>query len=109
MQTILTTEELAEFTPLNAAAFDLIRTRAQEKNIVPPCWLCMSDEAKDQARQDLVDYFNTNGHSCTLGNLTQTINHTANSVSPMIESWKQAELSYKAHRESGNPQAYFAQ
>ena len=103
----LTDAELAEFTPLNCAAFDLIRKESKEKGVTPCMWLCMSDDAKQKARDAVVAHI---GKAlgiiapCEQGikNLIKGQDFTA-----QLRQWKFAELDMKRHRATGNPKAYF--
>jgi len=51
--TTLTPEEEAEFTLVNALAFDYYRVAARAEGSIVPCWLCLSERARDDARRQL--------------------------------------------------------
>lgn len=106
-----TEEEAAEFTAINRAAVDHIMVKAQkEPNVdISPCWLCMSVEARSQAREDLVSYLNEQMRPIvpiTLETATKAVERTPG-IQHSITMWKKAELAHKKEREGGNPRAYF--
>jgi len=106
---ILTIEEEAEFTPLNAVAYDLYRKNCQEKDMIPVCWLCISNQAKDEARDALYEWLGKEvprTQPYTYETASKLINKIE--TDDMINLWKAAENKYKQYRLDGNPKAYFA-
>lgn len=95
---------------MHMAAFDLVRLKSQQDGTTPPCWLCMSEEAKQQAREDLVVYFNEKTRPLTpfTEDLLRTYCGRLQGVAASLQSWQDAELHYKTLREAGNPAAFFA-
>ena len=77
---------------------------------MPVCWLCMSDPAKDEARDALYKWLDIkvprtlpyNYESATA--LLNDIDMGGN-----ITKWRMAESVYKQQRIDGNPRAYFAE
>jgi hypothetical protein len=106
----LTAEELAEFTITNCVAFDLYRSEAKAIGQVPPCWLCLSVEAKEEARKR---FFEAMGRR-----VGQTIVCEADFLRLLpdgwggreVDVWKALETSHKYERDvCGNPRAFFAE
>ena len=116
MTTELTADEEAEFTLVNCLAFDLARKNAQDRDTRLPAWLCMSDEAKNRYRQDLVAMLNTelapivSYSAFDLGQVETLLQrYLAGTLSQdMLSRWRQIEVELKGHRAAGNPQAFFA-
>lgn len=107
----LTTEEQAEFTPLNFIAHNVLREQSSAKQ---PCWLCMSNEAKQEARQKAVDWFNQNKNpiipfSLNDPNTIKVLNRDVQAaVGHLIPQWIKAEAEFKRLRvEENNPLAFF--
>lgn len=105
----LTDEERAEFTAVNFLAHNVLRNQSTDKQ---PCWLCMSDEAKQSAREQAVAWFNgaqqpiipfdaRNEHS-----MAQFEKVIEGSIGHLIQQWVTAEAEYKTLR-AENPRAYF--
>lgn len=106
---ILTPEEEAEFTPLNAVAYDLYRKVCQEKNIITVCWLCISDEIKHEIRDALYKWLDINIPSILPYRYENaSILMDKLDMNDVINKWKEAEIAYKQYRIDGNPKAYFA-
>ena len=108
MQVTLTSEELAEFTPLNQAAMALFMQKSG--SFPPPCWLCMSENARSEIRKALIAHLNEQmelSTPLTVETATTVVEATAN-IPEGVSKWKNAELALKRERENGNPNAYFA-
>lgn len=106
----LTPEEEAELNPVNALAFDLVRVKSQKDGTIPPCWLCMSAEAKEEARQAIYDqmqYISPNITGWNEFNVNAVAKNNPQ-VLGKVNLWKQAEAAMKEQREAGNPHAFFA-
>jgi len=106
----LTPAEAEEFTLLNAAAYDLYRVSSKQKGHVPPCWLCMSAEAKTEARGNLLKFMDEKAPNLT-GWTEQGLSNYLESVpnlKQLIDRWREAEVNMKTEREKGNPRAFFA-
>lgn len=104
---IFTPEEEKEFTLCNAAAFDLIMLKARRTKSIPPCWLCMSEDAKEKARQDLYKMLEGNGVKVAS---VKEFDERFGSIPQGLEAmgrWKRVELQMKNLRTQGNPRAYF--
>lgn len=110
--TVLTPDEEKQFTTLNYLAFDYIRMEAKKKDQIPPCWLCTSEEAKEEARQAVLQKFSS---SMMLGVSEKALDRIIDEgcLRPTIEryaaEWKKWELDLKAARADGNPRAFFAE
>ena len=107
---IFTTEELSQFTLTNCLAFDLVRVESKNSGKIPPCWLCMSEEARSEARQKLAEWFsNQGGHSIHADDLPRSLQHLEKPMQTQILQWQNAELAMKEARLEGNPRAFFAE
>lgn len=103
---MFTSKEDKEFTNLNAAAFDLARTKAKVSGEKVPLWLCMSDGAKEEARNNFMNWCRgAMGMWVTDAHILSVVNNT--NLVPMIANWRKLEGIMKAERDSGNPGAYF--
>ena len=115
MTTTLTPEEKAQFTPINSLAFDLARKEAKSERI--PCWLCTTEEVRQQYRDTLFaslreqmgKHYPSTINEYTTEKLEQRITdaYTSHDLLMMFAIWEQAELESKAAREAGNAQAFF--
>lgn len=107
----LTAIQEAEFTLLNALAFDLLRVTSQKDGTHTACWLCMSDEAKQEARAAFLKYLDQVVPGI-LPHAEKAAEHFANDMpstfASRIAKWREAEIEYKRLRDEGNPWAYFA-
>ena len=107
----LTPEELAEFTPFNAAAFNWMRMKTRGEGKISPCWLCMSKLAKDGAKIGLADWLNRQivpVIPLTVDTAEEYVAKNFN-LRPKVELWKKDELEMKRIRiEEQNPSAFFA-
>jgi len=105
--TSFTKEEELQFTAANAIAYDLLRSKC---NHDIPCWLCMSDEAKKEARIATVDWLNANANPLIPVNIyTLDVFCEENFLQLMaglIEKWKIAELERKKEKALNNPLAF---
>lgn len=101
-----TAEELQEFTALNCVAFDMYRKDCQDKGVVPPCWLCMSVEAKEEARKNVLDLLSRKYFvPISEANFVKFVPDSW--ADQHVKSWKEVELTFKQMREDGNPRAFF--
>lgn len=103
----LTPEEEAEFTAVNACAFDLLRVESQKMGKTPPVWLCLSAETRQECRSKLLMLmgaafgFGWTNPDRTSADITRlTPQHS-------IDLWRLLERHYKYLRLSGNPRAFF--
>lgn len=107
---IIAKPEQSEFTCINFAAFDLLR---KENDNVQPCWLCLNEEAKENARQAFYRWYNNNVRPLVPVRdnddfrLRQLENELKNAIGPMLRIWIEFEAEMKAQRRQGNPQAFF--
>lgn len=103
----LTQEERAELTPFHMLAIAVLR---ETSDAIQPCWLCLSEEAKQEARQKVVEWFN--GQQPHLGMNEQDLAEYAEQAfgySVQYKTWVEAETELKRLREEDhNPQAFFA-
>lgn len=106
----LTADERKEFTAVNLIAHNILRDSSEARQ---PCWLCMSKEAKQEARQMAADWFNKAGRplvpvrvsdECSL---RQFENQITDAAAPLMQQWIDAEARYKELRAENNPQAFF--
>lgn len=108
----LTAEEAQEFTVFNAIAFDLHREESKAANKIPPCWLCMSAEAKAECRQNAVRWLTGAMRPIvpfTLETAEKVVQRDhAHRLAPQVELWRNMERELKQARSEGNPRAYFA-
>ncbi len=109
--TVLTPEEEAEFTTLNLAAFSLLN---EESDAIQPCWLCMSADAKLDARQRFVRWLQKK--TGVLRDLEQTERYCdpgglqPTSLQHQMAIWKENELIAKRARvDENNPHGFFAE
>jgi len=101
----LNTAELADLNKANCLAMDLYRRQSEEQDVVPCCWLTMSDEAKAEAVDKLLEYLSTEmGNDVSLNSLRIMSNGVPDA---MLHQWQEAEAVYKRLREEGNPCAFF--
>lgn len=109
---MLTEQEEAEFTFLNFMAFDTAMSQCKKKGYENvPCWLCMSQEAKDEYRKEV-----KSGLDKVLDTIipldderTERLLKTQfrERLEDSFKRWKNAEILLKQHREEGNPKAFF--
>ena len=109
---ILTLQEQEEFTAVNMLAHNVLREQSTAKQ---PCWLCMSNEAKEEARILAASWFNGNKYPIapvrtdSERSLAQFERQIAPILADMLQQWVDAEAEYKRLRvEEHNPVAYFA-
>ena len=102
----MTPEQVKEFTPFNACAFDLARLRASQKDTKIPAWLTSDDNAKQKMRQEFVQEFNQ----------LRNVNFTETQVEQecnlpvfanMVTAWKNFEQELEDARAKGDPLAFF--
>lgn len=102
----LTPEEIADLNTLHGAAFDLLRQKCRETDTIPPMWLCMSPEAKQEAVSALLDHLSEQlGHKIDLLAAQMLCGSVPAST---LTPWRMAEAEAKQARADGNPRAYFA-
>ena len=109
---ILTEQEQKEFTAVNMLAHTVLRDQNTAKQ---PCWLCMSNEAKEDARKLSASWFNGAKRPIipvrtdSEVSLAQFERQVAPILADMMQQWVDAEAEYKRLRvEEHNPVAYFA-
>lgn len=105
----LTPEEEAEFTAINAVAFDLLGVEDQNNDKRSPMWLCLCQEEKDRVRMRARDF--TRGAVPSLifeddagidSILQQKVPQT------FIDRWRTMERHFKYLRTvEQNPKAFF--
>lgn len=111
---MLTEAETREFTAYNLVTFDLMMVEAKAAGTIPPCWLTLSDEAKQAAKEKVAKRM-----SAALGvivplsveraeEIANNPNGFAGTVVDKVVAWKETETEYKARREAGDPLAFFA-
>lgn len=96
-------------TKYNCAAFDLLRIRAMQERKIPPWWLCMSEEAREEAREALRLLLQSKVASPHLA-MVDAERLADNVPDRLFDLWCVAEREAEAERmrEAGNPRAYFA-
>lgn len=112
----LTAEEYELLSVFDAGAFDLARASSRDRNEIPPMWLCMSDEARQEAREQYLAKLIEQGvfsKGKTLEDAQRFINsrvwyNEATEVACLVSLWRKAEAEAKNQRKAGNPRAYFA-
>jgi hypothetical protein len=101
-------EEEKEFTALNAGAYDIHRKSSRENDSIPPCWLCMSEPAKEEARQEFYKWLDKNfPRDVFYDSESATRFLSIVNMDGFINQWKIVELDRKKQRELGNLSAYF--
>jgi len=105
-----TSEELLEFTPINRVAVDYLMVHQDGS----PVWLCMSDEAKKQAIEDLATHMTQQMGLIVPLSIKRLTNvcETLPNIQHSIAQWRDAELEMKRKRigvngELPNPRAFF--
>lgn len=99
----LTSEELELLTSINLAAHSFMRQEGKERDSISPCWLCCSDEAREEAVRGVTAYLNERVPGIT----TEEI--AAAGSGEMLHAWIQVELELKQLRAKGNPRAFFSE
>ena len=108
--TTLTPEEEAEFTLVNALAFDYYRVAARAEGSIVPCWLCLSERARDDARRQLTVHLRASNPLYLCMELEGILGELDSPrIRGLIERWRTAELHFKELREQGNPRAFFVE
>ncbi len=104
---MLTPEEEKQFTPLNCFAFLTMREEGIQKDEIPPAWLCMSDEAREEKRQRVLEMAaETAGRNIPAADLNTMLG--GNDVMMLqLNEWKRFETELKQERANGNPRAFF--
>ena len=112
----LTTKEYALLSVFDAGAYDMHRAECRDNDVIPPMWLCMSDEARQEAREKfhakLID-LGMIKESKSLEDCQRYLNaqvwyNGAPDLAEKVSLWREAEAGMKREREGGNPRAYFA-
>lgn len=104
------------FTLLDCLAFDLLR---KSSTAIQPCWLVLSDEAKTEARINVVKLLNTQMKGVLIVPLdasdlqhTEKVLQTVCRGKPSIElmrlEWERGELLREEGRKQNDPHAFFA-
>lgn len=110
----LTAEELELLGPFDCAAYDLARENAKAEGNVLPMWLCWSDEARQEARDNLVKLLSQHAEDVTDEETARmAVNRSVlfgdKTVGKGVTLWRKAEAERKQARAEGcNPGAYFA-
>ncbi len=109
-----TIEEEAEFTAINCAAFDLHVKNSHAKKEISPCWLCMSNEVKKEAVDELITELRFSVGGMLTADKDYIIknifnNSMVNSLAHHVKKWRDCELTAKQLRAEHNPRAFFAE
>lgn len=112
----LTTEEYALLSVFDAGAFDLYRAECRDRDVIPPMWLCMSDEARQECREKFLAKLIEKGLFDEGKKLedaqryldAQVWYNDGPEIARTVNLWRQAEAGMKRERKAGNPRAYFA-
>ena len=100
-----TPEEEAEFTLLNYIAHDSYRRKRLKSNQRALCWLCMSTEQRQEARQDALQGLSAGFPSPLTQKQFEVISGGNTSLDSHLAVWRHAELVHKGLREEGIPWA----
>lgn len=106
-----------EFTLFNCIAYDLYRKSHLPK--IVPCWLCLSNEAKEEAQAAAIDWLNTNitprlglivPFQLATPEITERLlqQSCGAAMEPMRQQWEAAERDREQGRKENNPLAFFA-
>jgi hypothetical protein len=88
-------------------AMDNLRKVSQDRGEIPPCWLCLSPEAKAEAKADVLKVISDMaGLPLTEGG-AETLIKTKISKD-LLMRWAEAEAHLKSERKANNPHAWFA-
>lgn len=104
-----TPEEDAELTGFNAAAYEVYRVESKKANMIPPCWLTMSRESKDECRRNVRELLRKDSFTYRLMTdeaMEVEINRLMQTTI-VLQRWRAMELRYKQARAEGNARAYF--
>jgi len=105
LMSVLTPEQDQQLTPYNAVAFDMLRVESKAEDKIPPCWLVLSEESRNQFRKKL---------QVALAAISFDIPSAERAVSCVPEvvelgkKWRDAEIQFAILRLQGNPKAFFA-
>lgn len=106
MSAELTTDELAVLTPLGMLAYNLARENAGDDRI--PCWLCTSEDARDDAVHDAVDWLNQQMKPIVPYNEERAAMLAEQSLRGKLQQWIDCEAELKRLRAINEPSAFFA-
>lgn len=108
---MITQTQQSEFNCVNLLAHTMLREQSKPK--IAPCWLCTSDEAKDEGRQLAAKWFNDNANpifpvnTSELG-LVSFERQLEPMMKPMMKQWIDMETHFeKLRTEENNPKAFF--
>lgn len=97
-----------QFSYTNFLAHTLIRQNLQPK--IAPCWLCFSEDAKNEAIKLAADFINNNIHPIIPVQVDQ-IDRMNKILEPLmkdtIQQWINMEVEYEKRRHQNHPLAYF--
>lgn len=106
---MLTEQEKSELTLLAFLGFDIIRAEKPDTRL--PCWLCCSDETKQDAITKALDFLNRHAHPVVPFTEFTAEEYLQKNMAPVLrpnyQRWIDAEQDRKAQREAGNPTAFF--
>jgi hypothetical protein len=109
----LTEDEQKEFTSVNLIAHNVLRNADPDTH--HPCWLCMSDEAKQESREMAATWYNLHKRPLmpvaagTEDEIFRFERVLLPIAGPMIQQWIMAEAEFKRLRvEENNPRTFFA-
>lgn len=105
----LTPEEESQFTPLNCFAFITMREQGIANDTVPAAWLCMSEDARQKARDVVIEMANKQA-GVIVPIRAERLNKMLGGndlVMRQLAEWKRFETELKAERANGNPRAFF--
>jgi len=100
---------MSDFNAYNCVAYDLHRKESKAKESIPPCWMCMSEDAKKEIRNNFLVYMRLATGRLNLTEQELTVMVDQKIPSSSIDLWKQAEAAMEQERAKGNPRAFFAE
>jgi hypothetical protein len=104
----LAPEESAILTPFDCLAHDIMRKDARAKEMVVPCWLTCSAEARAEARRNALVTLRLATGALSMSEEEAAATCARLIPASTIEAWKGAELAMKRERAAHNPHGWFA-
>ena len=101
----LSAAELTDLSKAHCLAMDLYRKESEDQGLTPCCWLTMSDEAKSEAVDKLLEYLSKKMETDVGLNSLRIMSNGVPDA--MLNQWREAEAVYKRLRDEGNPRAFF--
>lgn len=103
----------AELSLFNCLAYDLLRKESIKAKTIPPCWLCLSDQAKVEARTKFTVWFSQMigrfGPPMSVVEVAEDVDRRiggASHILAMVGQWRAVELEFKRRRDAGDARAF---